>query len=168
MMHTATYWIDKLKLTKHPEGGYFKEVYRSNEIVSKKGLPQRYNSFRSFSTSIYFLLKSGEFSAFHRLKSDEIWHFYEGVPLWIFILFPNGKLATVTLGQDPAKQQQFQVAIPKGAWFAAKPAEKGAFSLMGCTVAPGFDFDDFELARQEVLVKRYPQHEKIIRQLTIH
>ena len=167
MIHSSKYWVDKLKLNKHPEGGYFKEVYRSNEIISKKGLPLRYSSFRAFSTSIYFLLDGKDFSAFHRLKSDELWHFYKGCPLLIYILFPNGKLATVKMGQDHANNEVFQFAIPKGAWFAARPADQSAYSLLGCTVAPGFDFDDFELANRETLVKKFPQHSKIITALTL-
>lgn len=167
MIHSAKFWVDKLKLTKHPEGGYFKEVYRSNEIISKKGLPLRYNSFRAFSTSIYFLLDGKDFSAFHRLKSDELWHFYEGCPLLIYILFPDGKMATVKLGQDPSNNEAFQFAIPKGAWFAAKPTDPNTYSLLGCTVAPGFDFADFELAKRESLVKKFPQHSKLINELTI-
>jgi len=167
MSNTANYWIEKLELTKHPEGGFFREIYRSTEIINKKGLPLRYNSFRSFSTSIYFLLKGSEFSAFHRLKSDEIWHFYDGCPLLIYILTPDGKMATVKLGQNLEKGERFQFAIPKGAWFAAKPEEKNLFSLLGCTVAPGFDFDDFELAKAEKLAKKYPQHQRLIDKLTI-
>ncbi len=167
MANSAAYWINTLKLDQHPEGGFFKEIYRSKEIISKKGLPLRYNSFRTFSTSIYYLLKSGEFSAFHRLKSDEIWHFYDGCPLLIYILFPDGKLATVKLGQDPDNEERFQFVIPKGAWFAAKPQKTDSFSLMGCTVAPGFDFDDFELGKEAYLTQKYPQHSQLIRELTI-
>ncbi|MEZ5198660.1 MAG: cupin domain-containing protein [Bacteroidales bacterium] len=93
----AQNWIDHLKLQKHPEGGYFREVYRSQEFMHKKGLPNRYNSFRNFSTSIYFLLESNDISAFHRLKSDEIWHFYEGSPISIYFIIPSGKLGKMVL-----------------------------------------------------------------------
>ncbi len=113
MAHSAQYWINKLKLAKHPEGGHYREIYRSNEFVHKKSLPGRYSSFRSFSTSIYFLLESNEFSAFHRLKSDEIWHFYEGSILTIYIILPNGKLSIVTMGQNPEKMSTCNLLFQK-------------------------------------------------------
>ena len=92
MPETAVYWINHLKLQEHPEGGYFREVYRSGEFIQKKGLPVRYSSFRAFSTSIYFLLKGTQFSAFHRLKSDEIWHFHYGSTITIYLLHSTGKM----------------------------------------------------------------------------
>ena len=112
MIHNAQYWIEHVKLSKHPEGGYFKEVYRANEFVNKKSLPDRYTSFRSFSTSIYFLLQSHEFSAFHRLKSDEIWHFYVGSSIIIFAISPGGVLSKTYLGCNPEKGERFQLLIP--------------------------------------------------------
>lgn len=166
MPETADFWINHLQLKAHPEGGYFKEVYRSGEFIQKRGLPSRYNSFRSFSTSIYFLLKSHEFSAFHRLKSDEGWHFYKGSPLQVHILLPGGKLVNLVLGGTPTRKEHLQFTIPKGSWFAAKPIEKDSYSLIGCTVAPGFDFDDFELAKTEELLRAYPQHRKLILNFT--
>lgn len=167
MQHSADFWVDHLSLSKHPEGGYFKEVYRAGEFIQKKGLPKRYSSFRSFSTSIYFLLKGEQFSAFHRIKSDEVWHFYEGSPLNIFILVPGGRSFQVKLGQNPENNETFQFVVPKGAWFAAQTSEKNSFSLVGCTVAPGFDFDDFELGSCSELMKTFPAHEKLISQFTI-
>ena len=167
MDRSAEYWIDKLNLTKHPEGGYFKEIYRAKEFINKKSLPGRYTSFRSFSTSIYFLLQSHEFSVFHRLKSDEIWHFYEGSPISIFIILPNGNLKKVLLGQNPENNEFLQFTIPKGCWFAAKVYSPDSYSLVGCTVSPGFDFDDFELGSYEKLSKLFPQHLQLIKQFTI-
>jgi predicted cupin superfamily sugar epimerase len=164
---TAEYWIKQLKLEAHPEGGYFKEVYRAAEFIQKKGLPGRYSGFRSFSTSIYFLLTGDQFSAFHRLKSDEVWHFYQGDPLVIHILTGNGKSLSVHLGPDLSKKQYLQFAIPRGAWFAAQPLNKNGFSLLGCTVAPGFDFDDFELGGRELLIRAYPKSADLINQFTI-
>ena len=159
---SADDWIKKLKLEAHPEGGYFSETYRSSET-----LPKRYNKVRSFSTAIYFLLKSGEVSAFHRLKSDEIWHFYEGSALSLFILNPKTKkLETFRLGRDPEKGETFQVVIPAGRWFGACVEDKKYFSLIGCTVAPGFDFEDFELAHREDLLRDYPSCKSIIQILT--
>ena len=114
MADSAEYWIQNLDLKVHPEGGFYKEVYRSREFIQKKGLPQRYSSFRSFSTNIYFLLKSDQFSAFHRLKSDESWHFYRGSPLIIDILLQSGALYSVKLGQDLAKKSIFNLLYLKG------------------------------------------------------
>lgn len=166
MENSAEYWIQNLKLTAHPEGGYFKEMYRSGEFIQKKGLPKRYSSFRSFSTNIYFLLKDDQFSAFHRLKSDESWHFYKGSPLIIYIILQTGKLLSVKLGDNLDNGEHFQLVIPKGSWFAAKPLISGSYSLIGCTVSPGFDFDDFELAKRDELLHAFPQHQQIIRNFT--
>ena len=166
MIHTAQHWISKLELIKHPEGGYYKEVYRSNEFVHKKNLPDRYSSFRSFSTSIYFLLESNEFSAFHRLKSDEIWHFYEGSAIHIVMILPNGTFKKVVMGRDGADDLVYQALIPKGCWFAAHVQDGNSFSLVGCSVSPGFDFEDFELGTREGLIKLFPQHAELIRTFT--
>jgi predicted cupin superfamily sugar epimerase len=167
MPPSANYWIEHLGLEQHPEGGFFREVYQSGEFIQKKGLPGRYSSFRPFSTSIYFLLKSDQFSAFHRLKSDEIWHFYTGSPLILCMLLQNGKSMTVNLGNDPLKKELFQFAIPKGIWFAARPALKDSYSLLGCTVAPGFDVDDFELGSKAHLLRLFPQHKDLISEFSI-
>lgn len=163
---TADYWIRHLNLDEHPEGGYFREVYRSGEFIQKKGLPARYSGFRPFSTSIYYLLKGSQYSAFHRLKSDEVWHFYAGTPLVLHIILMNGKLVTVHLGQDPSRKEMLQFIIPRGSWFAARPAAADSFSLLGCTVAPGFDFDDFEMGSRDQLIRAFPRHEQLIREFT--
>ena len=162
MEKDADFWIAQLGLKKHPEGGYFKEVFRSGEILSKKSLPARYTSFRSVSTSIYYLLKSNEHSNFHRLKSDEIWHFYSGSPINVYIISTDGKLKIHTCGPYAERGNVFQLLIPKGSWFAAKVIEGDSFSLIGCTVAPGFDFEDFELSKEEELLKRFPHHAELI------
>ena len=167
MIHPAAYWIEHLKLKKHPEGGYFKEVYRSNEVINIKGLPDRYTSFRNFATAIYFLLRSDEFSAFHRLRSDETWHFYTGSTLILYIIEPSGKLRQIKLGNALANNNQFQVTIPRGYWFAAKVENPDSYTLMGCTVSPGFDFEDFELGKKSVLGEKFPQHKALINAMTI-
>jgi predicted cupin superfamily sugar epimerase len=164
MIRTAPYWIDKLQLTKHPEGGYYREVYRSDEFVHKKNLPDRYSSFRSFSTSIYFLLESHEFSAFHRLKSDEIWHFYEGSAITILMIDQHGEFRKIILGRNQEKDEVFQAIIPKGCWFAAYVKDHPSFALVGCTVAPGFDFEDFEMGKKEELYKLFPELSAVINQ----
>jgi len=165
-MHIPQYWIEKLGLEKHPEGGYFKEVYRSEEIIPKQSLHKRYLGDRNHSTSIYFLLTSNEFSAFHRIKSDETWHFYSGSPVTVHMIDESGKYSNVKLGSNPENGEVFQFAIPHGVWFAASVNEPDSFTLVGCTVAPGFHFDDFELGKREELIKLFPQYEGVIRKFT--
>jgi predicted cupin superfamily sugar epimerase len=166
MTKGADFWIAHLGLEKHPEGGWFKETFRSDEILSKKSLPGRYTSFRTVSTSIYYLLKGNEFSSFHRLKSDEIWHFYNGSPVSVYIISPSGNLTINTCGPFADKGNTFQLLIPKGSWFAAKVSDATSYTLLGCTVAPGFDFEDFELGKREFLINRFPQHAEIIKGFT--
>jgi predicted cupin superfamily sugar epimerase len=148
--------IRKFDLQKHPEGGYFKESYRSSETISREALPSRYLGDRSFSTAIYFLLPSGTVSRLHRIASDEIWHFYLGAPLELLQVSPDGKMEKVILGLDVAAGQKLQHVVPAGYWFGARPADGSAYSFVGCTVAPGFDFADFELADAEDLSRRLP------------
>lgn len=164
-MITAAALITKYKLLHHPEGGYFTETYRSTELLSGAYLPDRFGGDRSISTAIYFLLEQGNFSAFHKIKSDECWHFYAGQSLLIHIIDPSGRLTTVKLGNDIFNEEVFQYVVPAGYWFASEPAEATAFSFVGCTVAPGFSFEDFELAKAEELCIAYPRHKKIIKRL---
>ncbi|HNV86981.1 MAG TPA: cupin domain-containing protein [Candidatus Omnitrophota bacterium] len=156
----------RLGLVKHPEGGYYREVYRSKNFLEEKSLPAGFAGRRSMSTGIYFLLKGGQFSAFHRIRSDEVWHFYAGSPLRLYRINPAGKLSTVYLGADPRKRCVFQAAVRAGDWFAAEVSVKAGFSLVGCTTAPGFDFRDFELAKKEDLSARYPRWKALIQRLT--
>ncbi len=165
-MKNAEFWIKKLGLQKHPEGGWFKEAYRSGEFIRKEHLPERFKGERHHSTSIYFLITTAEFSAFHRIKSDELWHFYDGSAITIHMIDDAGKYSNVTLGKNIDKGEVLQYAIPQGVWFAAEIEEKDSYSLVGCTVAPGFHFDDFELAKREELVKLFPKHKKVIERLT--
>lgn len=149
----------------HPEGGWYKESYRSNETILGEHLPNRYTNGRNFCTAIYFLLEGDQFSSFHRIKSDEMWHFYYGFPLHIVIIDEAGSLQTITLGNRLDESDKLQYVVKAGSWFAAKPATKGNFALVGCTVAPGFDFEDFELAKSSHLSAQFPQHKKLIHQL---
>ena len=165
-MYTANYVIKKLKLTKHPEGGYFKEVYRSEEFIPANVLPGRYNGERNFATSIFFLLKGNEFSSFHKIQSDETWHFYEGSTLELYILNEKSGINRYLLGRDLDNGEKLQVTVPRNHWFGARVADSESFALLGCTVAPGFHFDDFELADRKTLLEQFPQHEKIIKELT--
>ena len=158
--------IDRLKLTPHPEGGYFRETYRAAETIEAAALPQRFGGERSISTAIYFLLEAGQCSHLHRICSDEVWHFYAGDPLIVVEIDAAGGLKTTRLGGDPGADTVYQHVVPAGAWFGATPAEGGRFALVGCTVAPGFDFADFELADRAALLAEYPAHRDWIHRLT--
>ena len=165
-MKTAEYYIKVLELEKHPEGGWFKEVYRSAEEVAKEHLPERFSGSRHHSTSIYFLLTSDTFSAFHRIKSDELWHFYEGTKVTIYMIDNAGNFSEISLGKDIENGELLQYAVPHGVWFGAKVNSADSFCLVGCTVAPGFHFDDFELGDRKVLLKMFPEHKEIIKNLS--
>lgn len=158
--------IDALGMEPHPEGGYFCEVYRSKGEVPGAVLGNMFNcESRSFSTAIYFLLEKGNFSAFHRIKSDELWHHYEGVGLEVLVIRADGRLETLRLGKNIAAGERPMHIAPGGCWFASRVVEEG-FALVGCTVSPGFDFADFELASRDQLVSSYPQHQEVIEALT--
>jgi len=166
MNYSARFWINHLQLTHHVEGGSFREVYRSALITDSSSLPAVFNGQRNFCTSIYFLLERDQFSAFHKIKSDETWHFYTGDSLLIYEINEEGNLHTHRLGKDPAKGESFQCIIKAGNWFASVVEEGGTYALVGCTVSPGFDFTDFELADRTALSNQYPLHASLIRQLT--
>ena len=166
MKKDAAYWIKHLQLTKHPEGGHFKEYYRSSLSITRSALPVSFNGNRSASTAIYFLLEKNEFSALHRIASDELWHFYAGDGLVIYELMTDGSLQLHRLGNDVDSGEVFQVVVRAGSWFGASLDNGGEYALVGCTVAPGFDFEDFELAERSNLTERYPQHREIIKLLT--
>lgn len=167
MHREAQRFIDGLGLQKHPEGGYFRETYRAEETMAAENLPDRFRAgSRSFATAIYFLLADGDFSAFHRIKSDETWHFYAGGPLVIDELDDAGNHKRRVLGNATEIGASFQVTVKAGTWFGASLAEHGSYALVGCTVSPGFDFRDFEMAKRDELQRRYPQHGRIIEKLT--
>jgi uncharacterized protein len=166
MRPDAAYWLDKLQLTRHVEGGAFREVYRSTLVIPRTSLPLFFEGDRTASTHIYFLLAAGQFSAFHRIAADEHWHFYFGDPLIVYEINHNGHLLTHRLGNDVSKGESFHTVINAGSWFASAPAEGSEYALVGCTVAPGFDFADFELADKEKLAEQYPEHAALIRRLT--
>lgn len=158
--------VNRLGLEPHPEGGYFKETYRSMEQIAVPRLPAGDLQHRSLSTAILFLITAGNFSAFHRIKSDECWHFYSGQPLLVHQIAPAGIYTCTILGNEPERGQQFQQVVPAGHWFASEVAPGGAYSLVGCTVAPGFDFADFELAEAAQLQRQYPAQSALIQRLT--
>ncbi len=165
-MDEAREWIDRLQLQPHPEGGWFRETYRAAEKVPADTLPERFTGARAFSTAIYFLLAAPAVSVLHRIRSDEVWHFYRGDALTVFTIDAAGVLGSARLGGDPARAETFQLVIRAGTWFGAGLDGEGSFALVGCTVAPGFDFADFELADRAELVARFPQHRAVIERLT--
>ncbi|HNX12810.1 MAG TPA: cupin domain-containing protein [Paludibacteraceae bacterium] len=167
MSYTADFWIAQLQLQPHPEGGYFKEVYRSEEMINAAFLSNRYQSERCFATSIYFLLKSGQISAFHRLQSDEIWHFYSGSSIRVYIINAAGILSETILGRDVLSNELLHLVIPHGCWFAAEVNRADSYSLIGCTVAPGFDFRDFELATKAGLTELFPSYSRLFEKMCI-
>jgi predicted cupin superfamily sugar epimerase len=166
MNKDAKLYIERFYLQPHPEGGYFKEIYRSGEIILPESMPRKLKKERSVSTSIYFLLEGKQVSKFHRLQSDEIWHFYDGSGINIYIIDDKGNLSNVILGKDVEKGEVFQAVIPAGHWFAAEVTKSNSFALVGCTVAPGFDFEDFELADRNEMLESFPLHEIIIKKFT--
>jgi len=162
----ANDWIRKLRLEPHPEGGHYRQTYRADLILPKQALPSEFSGARPASTAIYFLLEGKAFSAFHRLRSDELWHFHVGGPLLVHTIEADGRYSTIELGGDPEAGQALQAVVKAGCWFGSEVKDGKSFALVGCTVAPGFDFEDFELARRDELVAIYPQHSGLIRRLT--
>lgn len=165
-MKPASYWVEKYDMLPHPEGGYFAETYRSAEVIPQSVLPARFGGDRSFSTGIYFLLENHHFSTLHRIQADEMWHFYAGGPLDVYVIYPDGRLEIIQLGDNPDVGEVFQAVVPAGTWFGSKPKADSAYSLVGCTVAPGFDFADFELGERAQLLALFPQHQEVIHLLT--
>lgn len=161
--------IQQLSLLPHPEGGYYCETYRSSGTIPQSALPSSFGGDRAYSTAIYFLLPLGQKSRLHRIASDEIWHFYSGVPLEIIEITPAGTVKKTMLGSDLATNQSLQYMVPAGHWFGSRPVaaqHPQGYSLVGCTVAPGFDFKDFEIADQKELIRLFPAHEKLIVEMT--
>ncbi|MGE7979984.1 cupin domain-containing protein [Psychrobacillus sp. NPDC093200] len=159
MKKDASYYIEFLGLEPHPEGGYFKSSFASTETLDVSG------SSRNLYTSIYFLLGEKDISHFHRLKSDELWYFHGGDPLVVHVIDPKGNYHEYKLGLDIANGEMPQVIVPKNSIFGSSVLEGGEFSLVGCMVAPGFEYEDFELFTQDELLENYPEHDFIIRKL---
>ncbi len=160
--HPAEFWIENLKMKPHPEGGFWSPAFRSKEVFKKESLPKRFNSDRNFYSSIYFLLRGNEFSALHRLSTDELWHFCAGCSLSLYTINPNGFVTVRQLGNDPELQESFQFPVPAGNWMGAKPTMKDEYSLVICTLAPAFEEQDLEMGDRDELIKKFPQHEKLI------
>lgn len=155
----AAYWVEKLGLQPHPEGGYYREVYRSGDEVSIAGSNER----KSAITSIYYLLEKSDFSAFHRISSDEIWYFHKGDALIVHTLESEKGLNSVELSDDDSGI--FSHVVKGGRWFSAELKEKKGFALVSCAVAPGFEFAEFELAARKELSAEFSSHAEIIDRL---
>jgi hypothetical protein len=159
-MKSFDYWVKAYDMNSHPEGGYYKEIYRS-----ENSLTTNYGATRSLMTSIYFLITKGNFSAFHRIKSDELWSYHYGDALMVHIIDPNGNYSVLKIGSNVDNGEQLQGIVLAGSWFASEVIEEGDYSLVGCVVAPGFDFEDFELAEKAKLSAQFPQHKTLIHKL---
>jgi len=158
--------ITELDLARHPEGGYYRETYRSERLIESNANGDAFPNARPFGTAIYYLLCDDDFSALHRIRSDEVWHFYQGSRLAVYAIDPKGRLTRNLLGNQIDRGETFQIVIKAGCWFGAVLEEPGGFALVGCTVSPGFDFRDFELADRNSLIQAYPHHRSIIKRLT--
>jgi len=148
------------------EGGYYVETYRAQERIGSAGLPERYGGQRCFGTAILYLLTADDFSALHSVKSDEIFHFYLGDAVTMLQLHPDGSSEVVALGHDISAGQYVQVTVPAGGWQGCFVNAGGRFALLGTTMAPGFELSDFELARREELLEKYPDQRNLILKLT--
>ena len=146
-MQTVNSLVDDLKLLPHPEGGFYREMYRSPTIVNTDGLMQK-----SAYTSIYYLLSGNDFSSWHRIKSDETWYFHSGCDVKIYFFDEHKALQTIQLGLD---SKCLQATIPANTWFAAKPGNENSFCLVSCAVAPGFEFADFEIGKRDSLLNEF-------------
>lgn len=158
--------IKILDLQPHPEGGYFKETYRSKGEINTDLLDENYNGKRNYSTCIYFLLTSDNFSAFHKINQDEIWHFYEGSSIILHTLSEEGKHQKFLIGNSLNDHERPQLIVPGNHWFAAKIKDKNSYALVGCTVSPGFDFNDFVLPTRKELTSKFPSYKKLITEFT--
>ncbi|MCP5426595.1 MAG: cupin domain-containing protein [Gammaproteobacteria bacterium] len=166
-MPNAAWWIDHLQLRPHPEGGYYRRIYTAADSLPASCLPGRYDSgTRPLATAIYYLLPGDHCSRLHRLKADEIWHFYYGAGLTVHIIDEDGDYRPARLGHDPHAGQSFQSVVRAGCWFGATVDDPDTFALLGCTVTPGFDFADFELGERSSLLRQHPRHEALIMRLT--
>jgi|SRR5690554_6022292 len=159
-MKNKEYWITQLGLEAHPEGGYFAETYRSKRTINLEELEGE----RNLSTGIYFLIDQGAFSAFHKIKSDEMWHFYDGDPLIVHMIDEKGNCTQQTIGRSIESGEVLQFVVPANVWFASEVKGSGDYSLVGCTVSPGFDFGDFELA-DRTLIDKFPHHAELLSRL---
>lgn len=166
MSADAAAWIDALGLAPHPEGGFFRETWRAGEAVQRAGLPARFGAPRALGTAIVYLLREGDHSRLHRLHADEVWHLYDGGPLHLHVLDGAAGYRRLVLGRDVTRGESPQCVVPHGAWFGAEPAAGARFVLAGCTVTPGFEYEDFELGERDALLAAFPAHRALVERLT--
>lgn len=159
---SAATWIERLQLERHIEGGWYREVYKSRTTINING---ETGTERSICTHIFFLLEKNDFSTLHRIRSDESWHFYAGAPLTVYEFEPAGNLIQHRLGNHPSVGCIPYCNIRSGNWFGARIDAEGSYSLVGCTVSPGFEFTDLELAKAEDLTQQFPEHETLIKSM---
>ncbi len=168
-MPSARQIIEALGLRPHPiEGGFFRETYRSAGSIPSAGLPAGYRteSARPFGTAIYYLLTADTFSEMHRLPTEEVFHLYLGGPVRMLQLLPDGGGREVLIGSDILAGQQPQVIVPPGVWQGSRLEPGVEFALLGATMAPGFDYADYEQGRRKDLTEQYPEYAPLIRSLT--
>ena len=163
---TAHDWIDHLSMKPHPEGGWFSESYSRAPMFLPKLSAQHYSGERRLYSSIYYLLEEGDFSAFHQLETDEMWHHYQGGVLRVFMIDSSGSLTVRRLGGDAAGSAVFQLLVPHHTWFAVEPEAGSGFALCGCTLTPGYSDDDFRMAKRDELIEIFPLHSDLIKRLT--
>lgn len=163
---TAHDWIDHLSMRLHPEGGWFSESYTKAPLFLPTLSSQYYSSERRLYSSIYYLLEEGDFSAFHQLETDEMWHHYQGGVLRVFMIDSSGSLTVRRLGGDAAGGAVFQLLVPHHTWFAVEPEAGSGFALCGCTLTPGYSDEDFRMAKRDELIEIFPLHSDLIKRLT--
>ena len=164
-MLSAKEIIEILYLKPHPEGGYFKENYRSKGVIKNNSLDFEADGERNYSTSIYFLLNENDFSAFHKIRQDEIWHFYAGSTLLLHTINPNGNYNLTRIGNNLENDNFFQFVVPAGTWFASEVENKTSYSFCGCTVSPDLTLET-EMPSAKTLSKIFPQHQEVIKRLS--
>jgi len=158
--------IAHYKMQKHPEGGYYAESFKSKGRLPESALPQGIKGERLWSTAIYFLLSNGEKSKLHKIAFDEVWHFYLGDPLVIVEILQDGTVQETKLGTNVTGGEKLQHVVPGGRWFGSYLPLDSQFAFVGCTVAPGFDFSDFEMGDRDTLLELYPSAKHTILHLS--
>lgn len=166
MTDDARQWVEQLDLEPHPEGGYYRETYRASTSLPETALPNRFDGERDAAALIYFLVPASTFSALHRIRQDEMWHFYAGDPLTVHQIVPDGTYETQRLGRDVEAGHTLHTVVSAGTWFGATVDAESGYALVGCTTAPAFEFEDFELADRGDLSAAYPEHRDVIEGLT--
>ncbi len=165
-MQKASELIEKLKLIPHPEGGFYREFYRSEHLLAEKALPKGFQNTKNLGSIIYYMLKSNDVSAYHKLRSDEIWHFHTGSPFILHLIDTDGNYKKIYLGNSIHLREVPCYVIPAGFYFGAEVSEENSYALASCTVLPGFSFEDFEMPTADKLMSIFPHLEQEIKHLS--